>query len=108
MNVNQGFPSLVGQGSAPSLAKEALERARRGREPLPLPRGRKEEGSRPELRRIGRGHGFVPLGRRSSAAAAADIILKLIFIESFGSRGERIQTVELTQNRIRATDSGVV
>ena len=73
---------VVGQASPKASPKSAWSEPGAEASPFPLPRGRKEAGSRPELRGIGRGHGFVPLGRRSSSAAAADFLLKFISVST--------------------------
>ena len=100
MNVNRVCHLVVGQASPKASPKSSWSEPGAEASPFPLPRGRKEAGSRPELRQIGRGHGFVPLGRRWSAAAAADFLLKFISVKSFRKAevtGERIQIVEGTR-----------
>ena len=87
---------MVGQSLTRAIAQSSMGEPGAGASPFPLPRGRKEVVSRHELRHVGRGHGCVPLGRRSSAAVAADFILEMISAGRFESRGERIQTVEAT------------
>ena len=99
---------MVGQKPQKSPRPKLHGRARRGASPFPLPRGRKEVGSRHELRHVGQGHGCVPLGRRSSAAVAADFILKMMSAGRFGSRGERSRTVETPKNRMRAPNVSLV